>query len=300
MDKNSIFFGENGLTSTSANYIANLAKELMKKEEDDITSLTFVCKQVAPIQSPTSATVTTGCGAEEFGQIEQKLNHVIRLKSLIAWLREAIKAKNEMDNAVTKLSRSEMLKKLGIKPVPQYDDNCGCEDFKGTYTDDEYIATLSIGERNRYYRLQTEAATLGKLIHENGSLSVAREELHTVRKHPNEIKQSGAQLLMYSYLPSMDEAEVDALYYKLQTRYREVQSELNGILHAIDDAVRLENKSREEHNASLRVVWRKQYEDSDVRIRVWKRDERYRISQLRIIIPNALRDIYEEVQRVGK
>ena len=36
MDKNIVFFGESGLTSTSANHVANLAKEYAQKQESKI------------------------------------------------------------------------------------------------------------------------------------------------------------------------------------------------------------------------------------------------------------------------
>lgn len=39
---NKVFFGENGLTSTSANHIANLAKEFISTNENYLNNISFV------------------------------------------------------------------------------------------------------------------------------------------------------------------------------------------------------------------------------------------------------------------
>ena len=55
MEIQKIFFGEQGLTETSANHIANVAKEVLRKDENDINSISFVHKQVSLINNPTRA-----------------------------------------------------------------------------------------------------------------------------------------------------------------------------------------------------------------------------------------------------
>ena len=40
--ENKVFFGENGLTSTSANHVANLAKEFISSSEKYLNSISFV------------------------------------------------------------------------------------------------------------------------------------------------------------------------------------------------------------------------------------------------------------------
>ena len=41
MEQDLTFFAENGLTSTSANHIANLAKEYVKAQEQELESVEF-------------------------------------------------------------------------------------------------------------------------------------------------------------------------------------------------------------------------------------------------------------------
>ena len=60
MKKVSVFFGEQGLTETSANHIANLAKETQRKGEADIAAISFVYKQVSLINDKTRADVSLG------------------------------------------------------------------------------------------------------------------------------------------------------------------------------------------------------------------------------------------------
>lgn len=43
--ENKVFFGESGLTSTSANHVANLAKEFISSNENYLNNISFInCK----------------------------------------------------------------------------------------------------------------------------------------------------------------------------------------------------------------------------------------------------------------
>lgn len=294
MKKDKIFFGENGLTTTSANFVANLAKELVKKEETDIESLTFFSTQVDT--GDKSVVTTLGVSADEFAEIEHKLNHIIKVKSLIAWLREGIKAKNRLDEEAENLCDKEIAKRLNIEWHDKW-----CERYE-EYTEDTHMATLSVGERNRIYALQTEAATLGKFVHEGGSLSNARNELHKVIKNPCVVDapKITTGMLIHNYIPTQSEEEVDALFFRIQNRYREVQAELNGHLHKVTEAVHLENEHRRDEAIKKNEELRKLQSDIQAQIVDWRLKERHKISKLKIIIPTDLQQVYEEVTQTGK
>lgn len=294
MEKDNIFFGESGLTTTSANFVANLAKELVKKEETDIESLTFYSTQIDA--DATSVVTTIGADAEEFASIEPKLNHIIKVKSLIAWLREGIKAKSRLEEEAKELSSEKVAKLLGIEWRDKW------HVFAEEYTEDEHMGTLSVGERNRIFALQTEASTLGKFVHEGGSLSKARNELHRVIKNPCEVDppKITTGMMIHKYIPTQTEQDVDQLFFSIQNRYREVQAELNGYLHKVSEAVKLENQRRRSEAQRQNEELSQQYTTAIDRINDWREKERHRISKLKIIIPRDLQQVYDEVMQTGK
>ena len=184
MQKDLVFFkkeGEEGvaLTSTSANHIANLAKEYIQGVETQLNNISFFNVEVALVGSIGGAsTIQTGESSEVLDSLQSLLEGVAQAKSLIAWLREGIKAKENLMKGLQTISLEDWCKENGmVKPeTPNYGH---------VLTEVEYYASLPIKERNRYYQLETEAAVLGKYIHPDGHLSDARKELKDKIYHPH-------------------------------------------------------------------------------------------------------------------
>ena len=65
MDKNIVFFGEGGLTSTSANHVANLAKEYAQKQESWLNAVCFYNTQIGLIGTDVKNTVSIGISEEQ-------------------------------------------------------------------------------------------------------------------------------------------------------------------------------------------------------------------------------------------
>ena len=93
-----VFFAENGLTSTSANHIANLAKEAYQNLENELNSICFYTTKVSLLGTSTKEVLHYGNQLIDV----TKLDKIAELKSLIAWLREAIKAKEQLTRNVNK------------------------------------------------------------------------------------------------------------------------------------------------------------------------------------------------------
>lgn len=70
MDKNIVFFGEGGLTSTSANHVANLAKEYAQKQESWLNAVCFYNTQIGLIGTDVKNTVSIGISEEQLLEIE--------------------------------------------------------------------------------------------------------------------------------------------------------------------------------------------------------------------------------------
>lgn len=292
MKELSVFFGEQGLTETNANHIANIAKETLKKDEADIAAISFIHKQVSLLNDKTRSDISLGLDEAECRGIVEKLEHIMKVKSLIAWLREAIKEKNRLHDNVEGKELNEFKKEW----AKNHEDK---EEIEDALTEETYLETLSIAERCKIFSLQTEAAIIGKAIHEKGALAKAREEMHRVKRAPSEIVKSGVNNLIYFYEPSLDEETVDEIYFALQKKHRSIQAELNSYLHKKEEAIR---QSQIEHSQKLEAWWERKSNNDELMRHAWDEQSKKRhreISALKIVIPNQLRDIYEEIQNVG-
>lgn len=292
MEEN-VFFAENGLTSTSANHVANLAKEYVQDEEMEMNNVRFVNCNVSVIGSSEKTQVVKGTDDDWFKFFTEMVSGVYEAKSLIAWLREAIKAKEQMLEDIEKTDIEEWAGDNGItlprRPVK-----------RSVPTRETLIAGLSVKERNRIFRLETEAAVIGKCIHPSGKFSDARKELHNRLSNPIEIKGEGRDALVYSYEPSCDFNAVDNTFFELQKWHRESQAELNSILHKIDEQIRNDEIAANSDYVEARKAYEREYDTYRVQFQLWKEQESKRVSALKIVIPNELTKIYERVNKLGK
>ena len=291
--KQSVFFTENGLTSTSANHIANLAKEYVQDEEMQLNSIRLVNCSVSVIGSSEKTQICKGVEDNWFSFFTENVVCVYEAKSLIAWLREAIKAKEQMLKDIDDMDIEEWANENGVtlpeRPVKR------CVPSK-----EERIANLDIKERNRIYKLETEAAVIGKCIHPNGKFSEARKELHDRLNTPIEIKGEGRDALVYTYEPSCDFNTVDNTFFELQKWHREAQAELNGILFKIDEQVRNDEIAANAEYVESRKAYEREYDTIRTQFKLWKEQECKKVSSLKIAIPNELAKIYERVNKLGK
>ena len=120
MKKDLIFFSPEGkgLTSTSANHIANMAKEMIRTLETELGSMVFYSTEVALIGNDAANTLTVGTDDTTLRATADKLFRIARAKSLIAWLREAIKAKERLIEEVSAMTVNDFAKLEGIE-IPE-------------------------------------------------------------------------------------------------------------------------------------------------------------------------------------
>lgn len=295
MEKDMIFFDADGkgLTSTSANHIANLAKEMISEIETSLKELTLYSTTVTLISGEKPNVLNKGCENAEVESVPERLKLIAGAKSLIAWLREAIKAKERMLSKVRQLEFEDFAKECGVDPEDQ--PRLGYQ-----LTEDEYYASLSIDERCRYYSLEALAATLGKAIHPGGELAEARRQLQTKGKKPHDVEGTGRDTLIFTYQPTVDSQVVEDVYFSLQAQYRDVQSRLNAIKHECKKAV-------EESALAASVKFAREHEEwvakcnlVEARLAEHKCTRSKEIAALRIRIPESLRDIYQTVSQLGK
>lgn len=299
MQKDLVFFkkeGEEGvaLTSTSANHIANLAKEYIQGVETQLNNVCFFNVEVALVGSTSKNIIQTGRTSEVLAKLQSMLEGVAQAKSLIAWLREGIKAKeNLLMKGLLNISFEDWCEEYEVvKPVAP---NRG-----HVLTEAEYYASLPIKERNRYYQLETEAAVLGKYIHPDGHLSNARKELKDKLQHPHEVDGKGRDALIYTYTPTVFIVEVDNVFFELQKKHREIQAQLNAMKYSCEQAINESiNKVNTEYMAASQK-YQAELEGVLGAFKTWKDEKSQEYSKLKIVIPNSLLGIYNTINSLGK
>lgn len=295
MKKDMIFFSPDGegLTSTSANHIANMAKEMIRNLDSTIANLVFYTTEVSLIGVDSRNVLQQGATDADVLSVAGKLRIIAQAKSLIAWLREAIKARERLITAAESLTLEEYAKEKGITLEK--------EPEAGTpITEDDYYASLSLDERNRYYELETLAAVIGEEIHPGGHFAEARESLTERFSKPHDVKGDGRDTLIYTFIPSVSETIVEDTYFSLQKQYREAQARLNSIKYDCRKAVmESEVKVKTEYAEAIkRYNAERQLLEAELAKDIRKRVKE--IADYRIVIPASLKNIFDDVSRLGK
>ncbi|WP_289159636.1 hypothetical protein [uncultured Muribaculum sp.] len=295
MKKDLIFFSDNdrGLTSTSANHVANMAKEMIRGLEAELETLVFYSTEVSLIGNDSVNTLRRGMDAATVEGTAGKLHQVAQAKSLIAWLREAIKAKERLIKEAEELTLEEYSKIEGIT-VPEPPK------IRESLTADDYFAGLSLDERNRYYQLETLAAVLGKEIHPGGHFADARNDLALRSLNPHEVKGDGRDTLIYSFSPTVESELIESTYFELQKQYREAQSKLNAMKYECEKAVTdSEVKAKTDYAEEL-DKWNGEMKAIQARRAEYIKKKAREYGSKKILIPQSLEEIYTRVSRLGK
>ena len=287
--KNEVFFGKHGITSTSANHLANIAKELIADNEAKLKNITFVTTTIDIVGTATPGkAISRGYTEEQLGEVRRLIDEIAAMHAFCAWVREAIKAKEEEMKLVTEKDYGQWGMEAGLEPI-----DISWQRNYNPFDESNIIGEMSIRERNEYYRLEAYAAAIGKYIHGEGALATASEALHTAVMKPYSTEGTGADTIIYAHTPSVEESKVDDVFFDLQKWHRENERELNRIRYAIKIKVRQKNNAA---NADLRI--RLDGVDIERQRRMtlfqdWQNKETELISQLKIVIPEALQKTYD-------
>ena len=286
---NEVFFGEHGLTSTSANHLANIAQEKIVSNEAKLRNLNFVTTTVDIVRSPADSgkVINKGYDEAQLGEIRGLLAEIADMNAFCAWIREAIRAKNSELEDVTDMSYEEWLKANNLeneRPVPEDD-----------VTIDDIKAEMNIKDRNEYFHLEAIAATIGKYIHKDGIYSAARQELHNRLMKPYSTEGTGKETLIYQHTPSLDQQKVEDLFFDLQKWHRTNEASLNRIKYNIRQKVAQRNMEKSQQYRSEMEEYNIQFRKLNAQFKEWKIKECERISQLKIVIPQELQTIYDNL-----
>ena len=279
------FFAENGLTATSANHLSNIAKENYMAIERQMAKLEFYRTAVGLIGGSEETVVSCGTGPERFSQIRKWVEEVCACKSLIAYLREAIKAKDKLTMDLDDYGAEE-IQELSEKE-PEKEDRL---------TFEQVLDSWPIKERNRYLGLETRCAVIGKFIHPDGEYSEARKHFTDRMLSPKELHENGKDTLVYSYYPNIDGQEIDALFFELQAEHRKAQAELNGMRNEISRLIDEDWRRKSDAWSVEHEKWSESMIRLKERIMREKEDRSKEIENLRIVIPDSLKPIYGKIK----
>ncbi len=297
---NSVFFGQEGMTSTSANYYANIAKEIQEAAAERLNNVRFFNASVAVIGSDNKQLMIAGNTDLEF--IEKDLKEQSEMFTFCAWVREAIKVKEQMQREVMNLSIGEWLEQQGIEAPVQPEYPKMTKEVK----EQDIIDSWDINKRTKYLRLDTFAAHYGKFIHPKGAYSNARKEAHNAVNQPIVKEGTGRDMILYYRNSSVPIEEVDTRFLQLQDTYRQFEKELNqmkaSIKDEINDKTRQNNEEYEKKIDEWKIVnteYNSKWAELRSQFTTWRTNELERISKLKITIPDNLKATFKVIVEVG-
>jgi hypothetical protein len=297
---NNVYFSNEGLTSTTANYYANIAKELQMAASERLNNVQMYNTSVAVIGSREKQLMSAGLRDLTF--ITLDLPHLASLNAFCAWVREAIKEKEEQSRDVRQLTIEHWAERMGIK-LPEWPSHPTDPEV---ITEQDVMNTWDINKRNKYLRLEAFAATYGKYIHPDGAFSKARKRAHEVVNKPITKEGVGRDMVLYYSDLTVDPQVIDSTFMSLQDQYRSYEKELNQMKAELKESVNdLTRKAYEKYQLDV-AHWKEQqklYSSELGKLQSewvkWRTDELERISQLKITIPDALKDIFRVIQKAG-
>nr|DAY45732.1 MAG TPA: hypothetical protein [Crassvirales sp.] len=280
------------ITSTSANHIANVAKEHIETLKSKIDSFQFYMSTISLLGSGESTTLSNG-NITNLRDVENILSQISKYTTLIAYLREAIKAKDFMIAEIRTTHFADFCRDNGLSTseTPR---------LEPTLTEEEYYNSLPIKERTQYYMLETKAAVIGKYIHPNGTFAKARAELQNILNNPRESEGSGRDTTIINYSPVASVEQIDSQFFTLQALHREAQASLNGMKQKCKEAIDEDALEKlQKYNQALEV-YNKKREELRVKYEEVTSFKLKEYSELKIVIPHALVEEYNFINSLGK
>jgi hypothetical protein len=234
--------------------------------------------------------------------IEEDLQLVASLNAFCAWVREAIKEKEEQQGDIRRLTFDEWAEQLSIElpTSPKHPSK------PSTITEQSILDSWNIDKRNKYLELEAFASTIGKYIHPNGEYSCAREKAHNAINKPISKEGSGRDTILYHTTPSISIENVDNLYMFLQSKHREYEKQLNVMKAEIKESVTKLTVENNQHYENLLEIYRKEYSDYNSKLlelrsqyNTWITKTLENISKYKIAIPNNLKETFNLLKKIS-
>lgn len=298
---NDIYFTtEEGMTSTSAQHVSAMANVMVQDIKQHIMGLRLYEKSIRVIGD-------VECKVEEVNntlpEISDGVKQICKANALIAWLREAVKEREKAQQYVQDMTLDKWMELEGIEkptsPQPPMMPKINFQDYNTILE-----TGLTVKEYNRFVELNSALAVYGEMIHDKGLLTRQKNELARIMQNPTEVKESGRDTIITTYKVDVNiGVDLDKLYTELQSEYRKLQAEKNGIEAKFSNmAMAYQTRKMEEWKAAKsqydRDLTRVNSELVGIQTRMqeWKKQQLEELAALKIIIPNDLKALYKSLQ----
>lgn len=280
---------EKGLSTTSATYIANVAKEYIANKEAQLENITFYNTFMELLSEGKNVQTGIGVTDETVNAFVNKLSEIAEMKTLCAWIWEAVKAKEDIIRAAK-----------GIDMETWYEETTGNKwsdlyaSYNTSYVDPKLNRTLA--EQVRYIKDETYAAVFGKFIHPRGSFHNARKALHVVNTNPITVEGTGQDRVIVNKAASVSPDVIENTYMSIQKQWREFEASVNRVKYKEEQEENNNTLERSNESAKYLALYKEYTEKHNA----WKTAEVNRLSKLKIVIPAELESIYLFVESLGK
>ncbi len=279
-----------GITSTSANYLANLAQEVILEKKLILENTSFLNSRIITPLCP------DGLDYEhanfDLTAMSKIISEIGMMNTFCAWMREGIKAKEKALKELQNMTIVEWAEMMNID-LPE-------EPEIKFVTEDDVLDEMSLGERFCMLRAEAVAAAFGKMIHKEMPISEARRQLHYRKLNPAEKTGVGQDITLTIYSPAVDSQEVDAAFVKLQNEQRQAEKELNSFKFANARKLAEINAENQRNYTSALDDYKVSKEALRSRFATYVKEETERISNLKITIPDSLMQTFDYLNNLGR
>ncbi|MCQ2234065.1 MAG: hypothetical protein MJZ24_04905 [Paludibacteraceae bacterium] len=330
-----VFFGTEGtcLTSTSAQHIANMAKELVKCNLRELEGMHFVEKQVTALGADKGNVLQKGTSKEELDSVKKKLVEIGEANSLIAWLREGIKAKNDYLNLIENMGKEEYCQLKGVDPesvkfdIPDEYEFLEENGFdyepiypeRQTCDENQTVAEWSEEDRIKYFSLKDEYEAINMAI---DRINDMMEELSNALDEPVNVSGDGDKALLYKKSPNIKLKDINDTLEYLTSKRQNINEGLHNFAARIKaDISKKQQELNEAYEQEIRQYreYANAYHETTVKFREaivpeirnkeqifmnelehFRKLKSKEVGNLKIVIPNSLKEIFDKVSTLGK
>lgn len=283
------FFNTTGITATSANHIANMAKEHYEELTTQLKSLRFYTTEIELLTAGKKVQTSKGLSASdrEFSEIKIKLARIADCKSLIAYLREAIKAK-------------ESLALKAESAFPEGFEMPKSPNMPNKKTKQDILDTWPIEKLLRYFKVQTFASVYGESVHPDGDFAKSRKDFLDKLHNPTKVDLNGSETIISTFTPTIGTQSVEDLFFDIQSQYRSYQAEFNGLESEIKKTIQEQfDIEMNQYTIDYQTFQTEQKRLTEYLFK-WRTEEKQRIENLKIQIPENLKPIYDVINNLSK
>ncbi|HAW45114.1 MAG TPA: hypothetical protein DCW60_02020, partial [Sutterella sp.] len=210
---------EQGLTATSASFLAGLASQECKRLKKIVEGATFYDIHLQIMLDDKSRLMHKGKDATYLEGLPEVVRRIGELTAFIAYTHEAIKEKERRTEYVDGLMFEDWLELPENKEKKTFSEEKiekPVAPQKADAVDTDWAkARLSVKELTEYLMNEAHAATIGEFVHPKGALAIAKDALAEKIVNPIQANEDGTETTIKAFVPSVD----PDLFYRSYNRF---------------------------------------------------------------------------------